>query len=173
MDWGLENIYFNLGQNVNLKCLKQHIQSYLPVSAVSHHWFRWYSLINLILWYFYCVGKSVMSWKPHQLSVLLVLIRLMIIAFRSYIKCILHISPDSKVPGVSMGPSGADRTQVGPMLAPWTLLSGSLIRYILPSMCLSLSPFYELSFMQSMSLWVFSLPISLLMILRTFLYARL
>ena len=24
------------------------------------------------------------------------------------------------------GPSGADRTQVGPMLAPWTLLSGML-----------------------------------------------
>ena len=26
--------------------------------------------------------------------------------------------------GPSWGPSGADRTQVGPMLAPWTLLSG-------------------------------------------------
>ena len=26
--------------------------------------------------------------------------------------------------GLSWGPSGADRTQVGPMLAPWTLLSG-------------------------------------------------
>ena len=32
--------------------------------------------------------------------------------------------PDSKVRGANMGPSGADRTQVGPMLAPWTLLSG-------------------------------------------------
>ena len=32
--------------------------------------------------------------------------------------------PDSKVHGANMGPSGADRTQVGPMLAPWTLLSG-------------------------------------------------
>ena len=31
---------------------------------------------------------------------------------------------DSKVHGANMGPSGADRTQVGPMLAPWTLLSG-------------------------------------------------
>ena len=27
--------------------------------------------------------------------------------------------------GPTWGPSGADRTQVGPMLAPWTLLSGS------------------------------------------------
>ena len=35
--------------------------------------------------------------------------------------------------GPIWGPSGADRTQVGPMLAPWTLLSGQprlcLIRY--------------------------------------------
>ena len=28
--------------------------------------------------------------------------------------------------GPTWGPSGADRTQVGPMLAPWTLLSGKL-----------------------------------------------
>ena len=32
--------------------------------------------------------------------------------------------PDSKVHGANMGPSGDDRTQMGPMLAPWTLLSG-------------------------------------------------
>ena len=32
--------------------------------------------------------------------------------------------PDSKVHEANWGPSGADRTQVGPMLAPWTLLSG-------------------------------------------------
>ena len=29
--------------------------------------------------------------------------------------------------GPTWGPSGADRTQVGPMLAPWTLLSGRLM----------------------------------------------
>ena len=28
--------------------------------------------------------------------------------------------------GPTWGPSGADRTQVGPMLAPWTLLSGAV-----------------------------------------------
>ena len=32
--------------------------------------------------------------------------------------------PDSKVLGPTWGPSGADRTQMGPMLVPWTLLSG-------------------------------------------------
>ena len=31
----------------------------------------------------------------------------------------------AKVHGATWGPSGADRTQVGPMLAPWTLLSGN------------------------------------------------
>ena len=36
------------------------------------------------------------------------------------------IIPDNKVHGANMGPPGADRTQVGPMLAPWTLLSGIL-----------------------------------------------
>ena len=36
------------------------------------------------------------------------------------------IYPNSKVHGASWGPSGADRTQVGPMLAPLTLLSGSI-----------------------------------------------
>ena len=34
-------------------------------------------------------------------------------------------TPDNKVHGANMGPVWADRTQVGPMLAPWTLLSGT------------------------------------------------
>ena len=36
--------------------------------------------------------------------------------------------PNSKVHEANMGPSGADRTQVGPMLATWTLLSGLLLK---------------------------------------------
>ena len=35
--------------------------------------------------------------------------------------------PDGKVHGANMGHIWADRTQVGPMLAPWTLLYGCLI----------------------------------------------
>ena len=35
-------------------------------------------------------------------------------------------SPIAKFMGPTWGPSGANRTQVGPMLAPWTLLSGML-----------------------------------------------
>ena len=39
-----------------------------------------------------------------------------------------HHTPDSKVHGAKWGSSGADRTQVGPMLAPWTLLSGTVVK---------------------------------------------
>ena len=39
-----------------------------------------------------------------------------------------HENPYSKIHGANMGPSGADRTQVDPMLAPWTLLSGNVTR---------------------------------------------
>ena len=31
--------------------------------------------------------------------------------------------------GPTWGPAGTDRTQVGPMLAPWTLLSGSVCQF--------------------------------------------
>ena len=37
---------------------------------------------------------------------------------------ILWITLISRFMGPTWGPSGADRTQVGPILAPWTLLSG-------------------------------------------------
>ena len=47
-----------------------------------------------------------------------------------------HIThPDSKVHGPTWGPSGADRTQVGPMLAPWTLLSGQCKPCVYFSIC--------------------------------------
>ena len=38
-----------------------------------------------------------------------------------------HVGPmNSRFMGPTCGPSGADRTQVGPMLAQWTLLSGQI-----------------------------------------------
>ena len=42
--------------------------------------------------------------------------------------------------GPTWGPSGADRTQVGPMLAPWTLLSGDPQNIITSSLWSSLWP---------------------------------
>ena len=38
-----------------------------------------------------------------------------------------EVVPDNKFIGPTWGPSGADRTKVGTMLAPWTLLSGVII----------------------------------------------
>ena len=57
----------------------------------------------------------------------------------SSIVAILHnygtrTSPIARFIGPTWGPSGADRTRVGPMLAPWTLLSGLVI---LPADCLA------------------------------------
>ena len=42
----------------------------------------------------------------------------------SYISHSVWGDPDSKVHGTNMGSLGTDRTRVGLMLAPWTLLSG-------------------------------------------------
>ena len=44
--------------------------------------------------------------------------------FIGYCADCVFITPDSKVHGATLGPPGDDRTQVGPMLAPWYLLSG-------------------------------------------------
>ena len=55
-----------------------------------------------------------------------------VVFFSPYSAVLVHpknnahgFTPDGKVLGGNMGPYGADRTQVGPMLAPWTLLSGT------------------------------------------------
>ena len=37
---------------------------------------------------------------------------------------LLHVTTVARFMGPTWGPSGANRTQVGPMVAPWTLLSG-------------------------------------------------
>ena len=36
----------------------------------------------------------------------------------------MNNDPDSKIYGANMGPPGSCRPQMGPMVAPWTLLSG-------------------------------------------------
>ena len=49
--------------------------------------------------------------------------------------------------GPTWGPSGSDRTQVGPMLATWTLLSGTtlkIIRYCAGNNTLNFIPHYSL-----------------------------
>ena len=53
------------------------------------------------------------------------------IIFHAYdIDCeVFALSLIAGIMGTTWGPSGAERTEVGPMLAPWTLLSGRLIKY--------------------------------------------
>ena len=43
--------------------------------------------------------------------------------------------PIARFMGPTWGPSGADRTQVGPMLAPWTLLSGIYMQHLRVDIC--------------------------------------
>ena len=52
-------------------------------------------------------------------------ILILLIAFMNACHTLL---PDSKVHGSTWGPPGSRRPQMGPMLAPWTLLSGLVTR---------------------------------------------
>ena len=45
----------------------------------------------------------------------------------SFIQSVFKASLMTRFMGPTWGPSGADRTQVGPMLTPWTLLSGMVM----------------------------------------------
>ena len=46
-----------------------------------------------------------------------------------YFKFDWKLVPDSKLHGANMGPPGSGRTQMGPMLAPWTLLPWMLLQF--------------------------------------------
>ena len=65
-------------------------------------------------WYAMCMGCFSIS-VNHTVQILSTMMR-----------CIFHqfLSLIARFMRPTWGPSGADRTQVGPMLAPWTLLSG-------------------------------------------------
>ena len=94
-----------------------------------------YLIVNICLCYISdVVSKSVMrrrhlisnikfsaDWSPlaHDPRIF----SLMKIRFGSWPDVVKHY-PDSKVHGPTWGPPGSCRPQMGPMLAPWTLLSG-------------------------------------------------
>ena len=59
-------------------------------------------------------------------------------------RLISNNTPDSKVRGPTWGPSGADRTQVGLMLAPRTLLSGTVLGADFLFHCLDVARVYSL-----------------------------
>ena len=56
---------------------------------------------------------QILLWPSYLLNAFPILVRSLIARFM----------------GPTSGPAGADRTQVGPMLAPWTLLSGMAFQY--------------------------------------------
>ena len=102
-----------------------------------HSYFTYFSPKGLIR------SKSslvqVMAWRPtvggmiyrHQAIHYLNQIDLSamgLVAFRGWFNRIWpwQQAPDRKVQGANMGPPGSCRPQMGPMLAPWTLLSGAL-----------------------------------------------
>ena len=61
----------------------------------------------------------------------------------SYAKSRIFVPLIARFMGPRWGPSGAARTQVGPMLAPWTLLSGTLQRQVQIIWTLSLTENYN------------------------------
>ena len=92
----------------SFKSMHLRLLSHLPgtngLISVSKSLF---CLDDLQMGYFLHVFVSMMYNGTHYLH------------FLGYQRC-----PDSKVHGPTWGPPGADRTLVGPILAPWTLLSG-------------------------------------------------
>ena len=56
-----------------------------------------------------------------------------------------HLNLNNKVYGPTWDPSGADRTQVDPMLAPWTLQSGKVQTFPCSSFCLQRFSVHALS----------------------------
>ena len=82
----------------------------------------WFQTMGLVVLWWSCF-KSAKSGRWHRVEASF------FICFDCTLKqnifyAMLQAIPDSKVHGPTWGPSGADRTQVRPMLALWTLLSG-------------------------------------------------
>ena len=73
-------------------------------------------------------------WRHHAIEILLLhvvasnvrVLKVLSNVYRSSITNYID-HPIARFMGPTWGPSGADRTQMGPMLAPWTLLSGHVL----------------------------------------------
>ena len=116
--------------------------------ASAGHQGPWYWLCGTTM-FLYSNGDS--SYRSH-LSVLTndKKINIFFCVWRIYIRdCTFNSRPSliARFMGTTWGPSGADRTQVGPMLAPWTLLSG-MVDWIL-----SIRRFYSPLFALNSQLW--------------------
>ena len=90
-----------------------HLHSYLE--EVYNLWSSWKSLATS--------SHEAISWLATPLSNVYVQYQKSIIKFICKLIQILPLI--ARLMGPKWCPSGADRAQVGPMLAPWTLLSGT------------------------------------------------
>ena len=91
--------------------------------------YRWRALWDIVLLPFWCWNRNVPvkinqfngCWFPHRL-------RLQDTSCYGY-SCVKYISTSliARFMWPTWGPSGADRTRVGSLLAPWILLSGKFI----------------------------------------------
>ena len=69
-----------------------------------------------------CRLQNISHFVPAYLVQLLVVVWLALVTYAILLTALIE-----RLMGPTWGPSGADRTQVGPMLASWTLLSGCLL----------------------------------------------
>ena len=137
--------------SVRLWNSKVHGAKMVPTWVLSspggHHVGPMNLAIWVVTWYKICVYVCDMwvwqAWISNYIPLDIVGCNSLSVPWGLYI-VILRNFPDSKVHGANMGPPGAHRTQVGPMWATWTLLSGlfwswNLVKSHFPISCYSLS----------------------------------
>ena len=76
--------------------------------------------IMIYLWYF---NNLFVIFQPQLQQNVLILLDFVLFAYSTSMALREH-TQIARFMGPTWGPPGADRTQVGPMLAPWSLLSG-------------------------------------------------
>ena len=85
----------------------------------------------------FCDMAGQVQWPSHELP--LGMMHWWIIGNSAYLLCLLGsitiITQIARFMGPTWGPPGSCRPQVGPMLAPWTLLSGYILVYTPESIC--------------------------------------
>ena len=99
-----------LTEPVMIQSLMHKCLMFLFCFEVVCHWFlvEWYDLFNLILHHFTGILSNCMPYYQRSNS--------------EWYGISVQIA---KFMGPTWGPPGSSRPQMGPMLAPWTLLSGS------------------------------------------------
>ena len=91
---------------------------------ITSHCFIWESLLTLASIRGLFSSCLILVSKRGSRNFVRVLISFVECGTRHFDRICQGVAPDSNVHGANMGPPGSCRPQMGPMLAPWTLLSG-------------------------------------------------